>query len=87
MSYEVSEKFIKALKPKYRIFAYKKNKKIYYDLPKLAKFILNESNIYKIHDTKKNTFNDNNYFSYRQNKKRGLSDYGRNISLVTINSI
>lgn len=85
MSYEVSEKFIKALKPKYRIFAHKKKEKIYYDLPKLAKFILNESNIYKIHDTKKNTFYDNNYFSYRENKKRGLSDYGRNISLVTLN--
>ncbi len=85
MSYEVSESFIKELNPNYQIFSYKKKGKYFYDLPKLAKYILNKSNILKIHDTKKNTFSDSNYFSYRESKKRGLSDYGRNISLVTLN--
>ena len=87
MSYEVSELFINDLKPKYRNFSYKNKDKFYYDLPKLAKFILKEANISKIHDTKKNTYFDNNYFSYRKSKKRNLSDYGRNISMVTLNKI
>ena len=86
-SYEVSEVFINDLKPKYCNFSYKNKGRFYYDLPKLAKFILKEANISKIHDTKKNTFVDNNYFSYRESRKRNFSDYGRNISMVTLNRI
>ena len=85
MSYEVSNSFIKGLKPSYQIFSFKSKGKYYYDLPKLAKYILNQSNIHNIHDFKKNTFVDSNYFSYRESKKKGYSDYGRNISMVTLN--
>ena len=85
MSYEVSEIFIEKLNPNYQIFSYKKKGKYFYDLPKLARFILNDLNIYNIHDTRKNTFTDSDYFSYRESKKRGLADYGRNISMVMLN--
>ena len=85
MSYEVSEKFVDNLKPKYQNFAQVKGNKIYYDLPKLAKHILGRLQINKIHDYKKSTFSDDNYFSYREAKKKGSSDYGRNISLITLN--
>ena len=34
---------------------------------------------------KKSTFSDDNYFSYRESKKRNYSDYGRNISMVSLN--
>mgnify|MGYP001321376969 CR=1 FL=1 len=59
--------------------------KYYYDLPKLAKYILSETRIFNIKDTKKNTFIDANYFSYRESRKKKLSDYGRNISMVALN--
>ncbi len=84
-SYEVSRSFIDGLNREFQTFALKKKENYYYDLPKLAKFILNKSLISKIHDTKKNTFADSNYFSFRESKKRGLSDYGRNISMVSLN--
>ena len=85
MSYEVSKSFVSSLEPKYRIFAYKKKEKYYYDLPKLAKNILSETGILSINDTKKNTFVDTNYFSYRESKKNNYPDYGRNISMVALN--
>ena len=85
MSYEVSKSFVNSLEPKYQIFVYKKKGKLYYDLPKLAKYILSETGILNINDTKKNTFVDTNYFSYRESKKNNYSDYGRNISMVTLN--
>ena len=84
-SYEVSKSFVFSLEPKYQIFAHKKYGKYYYDLPKLAKFILSETGILFINDSKKNTYIDNNYFSYRESKKRNYSDYGRNISMVSLN--
>ena len=85
MSYEVSKSFVNSLEPKYQIFVYKKKGKLYYDLPKLAKYILSETGILDINDTKKNTFVDTNYFSYRESKKNNYSDYGRNISMVALN--
>jgi len=85
MSYEVSKSFVRSLEPKYQIFAYQKYNKYYYDLPKLAKFILSETGVLLINDSKKNTFVDTNYFSYRESKKRNYSDYGRNISMVSLN--
>ncbi len=83
-SYEVDIDFVKKLKTEYQKFAVRRMQKIYYDLPKLAKYILFNSNISQVHDTKKNTFLDRNYFSFRESKKKKLKDYGRNINLISI---
>ena len=83
-SYEVNEEFVNNLKTKYQRFAIRQTQKIYFDLPKLAKYILLESNISSVHDIKKNTFLDKNYFSFRESKKKKQKDYGRNINLVSI---
>jgi len=37
-----------------------------------------------VHDIKKNTFLDKNYFSFRESKKKKQKDYGRNINLISI---
>tara|TARA_B100000963_G_scaffold322629_1_gene306817 strand:+ start:916 stop:1629 length:714 start_codon:yes stop_codon:yes gene_type:complete len=83
-SYEVNREFVKKFKTQYQRFAVWQMQKIYFDLPKLAKYILSESNISEVHDTKKNTFLDKNYFSYRESKKKKQIDYGRNINLISI---
>ena len=83
-SYEVNEEFINKLKIQYQRFAIRQMQKIYFDLPKLAKYILSESNISSVHDIKKNTFLDKNYFSFRESKKKKQKDYGRNINLISI---
>ena len=83
-SYEVNNDFVKKLKTEYQKFAIRRMQKIYFDLPKLAKYILLNSNISGVHDTKKNTFLDKNYFSFRESKKKKLKDYGRNINLISI---
>jgi len=41
-SYEVNEEFVNNLKTKYQRFAIRQTQKIYFDLPKLAKYILLE---------------------------------------------
>lgn len=83
-SYEVNEEFVNKLKTQYQRFAIRQTQKIYFDLPKLAKYILSESNISSVHDIKKNTFLDKNYFSFRESKKKKYRDYGRNINLISI---
>ena len=83
-SYEVNNDFVKKLKTEYQKFAVRRMQKIYFDLPKMAKYILLNSNICEVHDTKKNTFLDKNYFSFRESKKKKLKDYGRNINLISI---
>ena len=83
-SYEVNEEFVNKLKTKYQRFAVKQMQKIYFDLPKLAKYILSELDISPVHDIKKNTFLDKNYFSFRESKKKKHKDYGRNINLISI---
>ena len=85
MSYEVSESFIKDLPIPYRQFSFLNNSKLHFDLPKLASYILSNQGIKKIKDVRKNTFLDKNYFSFRESKKKNWDDYGRNISLITIN--
>ena len=52
-SYEVNNDFVKKLKTEYQKFAIRRMQKIYFDLPKLAKYILLNSNISGVHDTKK----------------------------------
>ena len=83
-SYDVSQEFVKKLKTQHQRFVVRQMQKIYFDLPKLAKFILSESNILEVHDIKKNTFLDKNYFSFRESKKKKQKDYGRNINLISI---
>tara|TARA_Y100000996_G_scaffold414266_1_gene404657 strand:- start:1077 stop:1790 length:714 start_codon:yes stop_codon:yes gene_type:complete len=84
-SYEVSEEFINELIPKYRAFSSISRDKYYFDLPQLAAFIAVECGILKIHDMKQNTYTSNNYFSYRESKKKKFQDYGRNINMISIN--
>lgn len=83
-SYEVNEEFVNKLKTQYQRFAIRQMQKIYFDLPKLAKYILSESNISSVHDIKKNTFLDENYFSFRESKKKKQKDYGRNLNLISL---
>ena len=83
-SYEVNDEFVNKLITQYRRFAISQKQKIYFDLPKLAKYILSESNISSVHDMKKNTYLDKNYFSFRESKKKKYKDYGRNINLISI---
>ena len=83
-SYEVNEEFVNKLKTQYQRFAIRQMHKIYFDLPKLAKYILSESNISSVHDIKKNTFLDKNYFSFRESKKKKQKDYGRNLNLISL---
>ena len=85
MSYEVSENFVKDLPIEYQQFSLINDSKYYFDLPKLASYILSNQGISKIKDLRKNTFIDRNYFSYRESKKKNWDDYGRNISMITIN--
>ncbi len=83
-SYEVNAEFVNKLKTRYQRFAIRQMQKIYFDLPKLAKYILSETNILSVHDVKKNTFLDKNYFSFRESKNKKQKDYGRNINLISI---
>ena len=85
MSYEVSENFVKDLPNNHHQFGFLYNSKYYFDLPKLASYILSNQGISKIKDLRKNTFIDRNYFSYRESKKKNWDDYGRNISMIAIN--
>ena len=81
---EKLDEFVNKLKAQHQRFAIRQMQKIYFDLPKLAKYILSESNISSVHDIKKNTFLDKNYFSFRESKKKKQKDYGRNINLISI---
>ena len=66
-------------------FYTKKNGRYFFDLPKLAKVKLNSLGVFKIVDSKIDTYKNKNYFSYRRSIHQRLKDYGRNISLVSIN--
>ena len=83
-SYEVSKEFIHNMKFNAKGLYNKKDDKYYFDLPKLAKLKLNDLGIYKIVDSKIDTFKNKNYFSYRRSMLLKSKDYGRNISLVSI---
>tara|TARA_A100001011_G_scaffold285833_1_gene296409 strand:- start:1750 stop:2463 length:714 start_codon:yes stop_codon:yes gene_type:complete len=84
-SYEVSIEFVNGMNLNAMDFYTKKNDKYFFDLPKLAKFKLNSLGVFKIVDSKIDTYKNKNYFSYRRSAYQRLKDYGRNISLVTIN--
>jgi len=89
-NYEVKEnlikKFIKKNK-KNAIFFKKANNKNYFNLNKYIHFQLKSLNIKKIDIIDKDTFNPtNNFFSARRSISRNENDYGRNISIIMINS-
>ena len=84
-SYEVSIEFINDMNLNTLDFYTKKNNKYFFDLPKLAKFKLNNLGVFKILDFKIDTYKNKNYFSYRRSIHQKSKDYGRNISLVSIN--
>lgn len=84
-SYEISFNFLSKFNlPEVNPYSSLRQNKIYFDLPKFATNILLNQKIKHIKDYKKNTYLDNNYFSYRQSKHKKCSDYGRNLSLVAI---
>lgn len=85
ISYEVTESFIDSLPINYQQFSFLNKSKYYFNLQKLASYILFNQSVREVKDFKKNTFLDKNYFSYRESKKNNWNDYGRNISLITIN--
>ncbi len=84
-SYEVSREFINGMKFNFKgLWTKKKDNKYYFDLPKLAKHKLNDLGISEIVDSKIDTFKNIKYFSYRRSIHLKFSDYGRNLSLVSI---
>ena len=83
-SYEVSREFVNNMKYNAKGLYNKKDDKYYFDLPKLAKYKLKRLGIFKIVDSKIDTFKNENYFSYRRSMLLKSKDYGRNISLVSI---
>ena len=83
-SYEVSREFTNFMKFDVKGLWTKKGDKYYFDLPKLAKCKLNDFGISEIVDSKTDTFRDKKYFSYRRSIHLKHSDYGRNLSLVSI---
>ena len=84
-SYEVSIEFINGMNLSETDFHTRKNDRYFFDLPKFAKVKLNSLGVFKIVDSKIDTYKNKNYFSYRRSIHQRLKDYGRNISLVSIN--
>ena len=84
-SYEVDDNFLNEFNlPKINPYSSLKNNKLFFNLPKFAINILNKYKLSSIKENKKNTYMNSNYFSYRESKFRKQSDYGRNMSLVSI---
>ena len=84
-SYEVNNDFLNKFNlPKNNPYSSLKKNKLFFNLPKFATNILKKYKLSSIKDFKKDTYMNSDYFSYRQSKFKKQSDYGRNISLVTI---
>ena len=90
-NYEVGKDFIKKFikKDKNNVIFFKKiGNKNFFDLSKYIYIQLKSLNIKKIDVINKDTYNlKNNFFSARRSISRNESDYGRNISIIMINSI
>ena len=83
---DLKSKFIKKNK-KNKIFFSKRKNEIYFDLPNYVKSQLKLNKIKNIDMKNIDTFNKkNNYFSARRALKLKHNDYGRNISIIMINS-
>jgi YfiH family protein len=89
-SYEIKTNFIKKFikKDKNNVIFFKKiGNKNFFDLSKYIYIQLKSLNIKKIDVINKDTYNlKNNFFSARRSISRNESDYGRNISIIMINS-
>jgi YfiH family protein len=89
-NYEVKKDFIKKLIKKdgaNKKFLKKIQNKDFFNLKKYVHFQLKALNIKKIDIINKDTFNPkNSFFSARRSISRNENDYGRNISVIMINS-
>ncbi len=90
-NYEVRQEFIKKFikkDPKNKVFFKKIRDKNYFNLNKYITYQLKSLNIKKIEVINKDTFDiKSNFFSSRRSISRNENDYGRNISVIMINSI
>ena len=83
---DLKMKFIKKDK-KNKVFFKKRKKLIYFNLPEYVKYQLKSCGITRVDLLKIDTFDKkNNYFSARRSLKLKHDDYGRNISIIMINS-
>ena len=86
VKYDFKKKFLKK-NPKNKIFFRIIKNKIYFNLRNFVKNTIKHSGVNKIDVLNKDTFNiKNNYFSARRATHLKEKDYGRNISLIMINS-
>ena len=89
-SYEVKQDFIKRFLKKdimAKGFFKKIKNKNYFSLSGYITYQLKSLGLKKIEVINKDTFDiKNNFFSARRSKKRNENDYGRNISVIMINS-
>jgi len=89
-NYEVKKDFIKKLikkDGKNKKFFTKIKNKDFFNLKKYVHFQLKALNIKKIDVINKDTFNPkNSFFSARRSISHNENDYGRNISVIMINS-
>ncbi|MDA7714613.1 peptidoglycan editing factor PgeF [Candidatus Pelagibacter sp.] len=89
-NYQVKEDFIKKFikkNKKNKIFFKRMNNKNYFSLNKYIQSQLRALNIKKIDIIDKDTFNPkNNFFSARRSISLKENDYGRNISVIMLNS-
>ena len=89
-SYEVKQDFIKRFIKKdvmTKVFFKKIKNKNYFNLNAYITYQLKSLGINKVDVINKDTFNiKNNFFSARRSKKSNENDYGRNISVIMINS-
>ena len=89
-NYNVKEDFLKRFikkDKKNKIFFRRKKSYIYFNLPYYVKYQLKSIRITTVDLLKIDTFDKkNNYFSARRSLKLKHDDYGRNISIIMINS-
>lgn len=87
-NYEVGIEFFERFIEKdetYKKFFFKKNNKIWFDLPGSISFKLHLLGVKNIHSLNKCSFSEEkNYFSFRRNQKNKLGDCGRMISTIKI---
>lgn len=88
-SYEVGPEFpagfLKQNSANERFFAEKPNSdRLLFDLPAFVQFRLVESGIAGATITGEDTYTDDSFFSYRRSCHREEPDYGRNLSVITL---
>ncbi len=88
-SYEVGPDFptgfLKQDRANERFFIEKPNSdRLLFDLPAFVKSRLTQSDIVDANITGHDTYSDDSFFSYRRSCHRAEPDYGRNLSLITL---